>query len=775
VVVVWLTVVVAVGAVSAVVGSGFRSEFSLPDVESRQGYEILEDRFGGQGTGELGTIVFRAEQGVQTPEVRAVMESFLEQVDAIEGLVVTSPYQPGGEFQTAFAGPDAGRIAFATVEVPRDTSIEEAAALTARIRDLAPDLEGLQVELGGQVFAEFEPPDSELLGLAFAIFILVLAFGSVLAMGLPIGVALAGIGAGSAFVVLLSKVVTMPDFTTTLGLMIGLGVGIDYALFIVTRYRESLRHGDDVEASVTIAIDTAGRAVTFAGTTVVISLLGMLLMGVTFVQGLAIGASLVVAATMVASVTLLPALLGFVGTRVEVTRWRGLVAAALVALTLVGVALSVEPLVLGLPVAAVVLAAGFAVAPLRREVRRRPPKPLRRTVAYRWSRVVQRHPWSAAAGGAGLLVLLALPVLGLRMGFSDEGNYPAETSTRRAYDLLAAGFGPGFNGPLLLASDLPAGTDPAVLDGVTEAIRGTDGVALASPPTLNDPDEPTAVLWRVIPTTAPQDAATDELVERLREETLPAATAGTGLDVAVTGSVAIGIDFADYLGARLPLFFGVVLTLSFVLLMLVFRSLLVPAKAVVMNLLSIGAAYGVVVALFQWGWLSGLFGVGEGAPIEPFVPMMMFAIVFGLSMDYEVFLLSRIREEYDRTGDPVDSVADGLAATARVITAAAAIMVFVFGSFLLESNRVVKLFGMGLAVAVLLDATVVRMLLVPATMELLGARNWWLPRWLDRLLPRVDVEGSGDEDLADLVAELEAGGGGDGSADASRRQPEPVP
>jgi len=773
VVVAWLGAVVVVSTVSGVAGNGFRSEFSLPDVESRRGFEILDERFGGQGAGWVGTIVFRAEQGVQDPQVRSVMEPFLQQVDAIEGLTVTSPYAPGAEFQTAFGGSEAGRIAFATVEVPRSTSNGQAAALAAEIRDLAPELDGLQIELGGEVFAEFEPPDSELLGVAFAIFILVLAFGSVLAMGLPIGVALAGIGVGSGLVALLSNVVTMPDFTTTLGLMIGLGVGIDYALFIVTRYRESLRHGDSVEASVTIAIDTAGRAVTFAGTTVVISLLGMLLMGVTFVQGLAVGASLVVASTMIASITLLPALLGFVGQRVEVTRWRGLIAAALVAAALVGVALSVQPLVLGLPLAAVVLAAGFALAPLRREVPRRTPRPLRRTVAYRWSRVVQHHPWLAASIGAGLLVVLALPVLGLRMGFSDEGNYPAETSTRKAYDLLAAGFGPGFNGPLLLATELPAGTDPAVLEGVTEALRSTDGVALASPPTLNDPAAPTAVLWRVIPTTAPQDEATEELVERLRDETLPTATAGTGLDVAVTGTVAVGIDFSTYLGGRLPLFFGVVLTLSFVLLMLVFRSLLVPLKAVVMNLLSIGAAYGVVVALFQWGWFSGVVGVGEGAPIEPFVPMMMFAIVFGLSMDYEVFLLSRIREEYDRTGDPVDSVADGLAATARVITAAAAIMVFVFGSFVLEPNRVVKLFGTGLAVAVLLDATVVRMLLVPATMELLGARNWWLPGWLDRLLPRVSVEGAGDEDLLDLASEVE--GAGEGPSEPAHRQPEPVP
>jgi RND superfamily putative drug exporter len=345
-------------------------------------------------------------------------------------------------------------------------------------------------------------------------------------------------------------------------------------------------------------------------------------------------------------------------------------------------------------------------------------------------------------------------VLGLRLGFSDQGNDPAGTTTRQAYDLLAEGFGPGFNGPLVAVAELPSGAPTGELDAVTTALRDTPGVAFASPAILNDDAAPTAAMWRVVPTTSPQDEATVELVHHLRDDVVPAATAGTGLDVNVTGQVAIQIDFSDYLGARLPLFFGVVLGLSFLLLMTVFRSVLVPLKAVVMNLLSIGAAYGVLVMIFQWGWLSGPLGI-EGAPIEPFMPMMLFAIVFGLSMDYEVFLLSRVKEEWDRTGDAHTSVADGLAATARVITAAAAIMVFVFGSFLLESNRVIKLMGAGLGIAVLLDATVVRMLLVPATMELLGDRNWWLPRWLDRILPHLDVEGPSTEGAGDAEPEEE--------------------
>ena len=628
-------------------------------------------------------------------------------------------------------------------------------AIGDEIRAEMPDVDGIRVELGGQAFAEFEVPSSEALGIGFAIIVLIFAFGSVLAMGLPIGVALAGIVSGSMIAGLLSKVVDMPDFTSTIGVMIGLGVGIDYALFIVTRFRENLHKGHSIEESTMIAMNTAGRAVVFAGSTVVVSLLGMLIMQLSFISGMAIGMAVVVAMTLVASLTLLPALLGFAGERVELTRWRGLIAAGLIAVGLVGVGLGIPALVvITVPVAIVVLLAGFAFAPLRKPVLERQRKPLRETLAYRWSRVIQHRPWTAVLVGTAALVVLALPVLGLRLGFSDEGNYPADTTTRQAYDLLADGFGPGFNGPLSLATEVPPGTDAATLQAVTDAIAADPGVAFVSDPITNDEADPTAALWRVVPTTAPQDAETTDLVNRLRDDVLPAATAGTGLDVAVAGGVAIGVDFTDYLSARLPYFFAAVLGLSFLLLMVVFRSVLVPLKAVIMNLLSIGAAYGIVVAVFQWGWGSSLLDI-EGAPIEPFVPMMLFAIVFGLSMDYEVFLLSRVREEWDRTGDSRTSVADGLASTARVITAAAAIMVVVFGSFIGESDRVVKLFGLGLSIAVLIDATIVRMLLVPATMELLGDRNWWLPRWLDRTLPRVHIEAPPDLDaeLAQLDEE----------------------
>jgi RND superfamily putative drug exporter len=468
-------------------------------------------------------------------------------------------------------------------------------------------------------------------------------------------------------------------------------------------------------------------------------------MGLQFINGLATGAAVTVLITMLASVTLLPAFIGFAGHRIEVTRWRGIIAAGLVSLALLGVGLQLQPLLVAAPLAVVVLLAGFAVAPLKRELPRRAVKPVSETVAYRWSHFIQRHPWPVALATAAVLILMTLPVTGMRLGFSDESNFPEDSTTRQAYELIADGFGPGANGPLTVVAETAGPQDLQAMVVLTDAIGSADGVATAAGPIPSDPADPAAsgaALIRVIPETGPQDAATESLVTELREEVTPSAVGDTDLEVFVTGSVAAQIDFSDYLTQRLPFFFGAVLLLSFLLLMMVFRSLLVPLKAVVMNLLSIGGAYGIVVVIFQWGWGAELFNTA-GGPIEPFIPMMMFAIVFGLSMDYEVFLLSRVKEEYDRTGDAANSVADGLATTARVITAAAAIMVVVFGSFVLEDNRIIKMMGVGLATAVLLDASLVRMLLVPATMELLGDRNWWLPRWIDRILPTIQVEGGG--------------------------------
>jgi RND superfamily putative drug exporter len=732
-------------ALAAAGGADTDADFSLPNVESKRGTDILTDAFGGQGAGFGGSIVFKAEQGVDDPEVQEAIDGVLAKVADLDGVVrVASPYDEGGERQIATVSPFEDNIAYAPVDFDPDVTEGDLVAIGEDARAAVDDVkvDGLEVELGGAAFAEFEAPSSEALGLAFAIFILILAFGSVLAMGLPVGVAIAGIMGGTILAGFISFVIHPPSFASIFGLMIGLGVGIDYALFIVTRYRENLHAGYDTRQAVSIAIDTAGRAVLFAGTTVVISLLGMVIMGLSFVTGLAVACATVVALTMVASVTLLPALLGFAGPKVEVTRVRGLVAAAFVALGLVGAGLGIGPLAgIGFLLAIMTIIVGFFAAPLKREVDRTSKKPLRETTAYRWSRMIQHRPWPFVLVGVVVLLVLATPILGLRLGFSDEGTYPEDTTTRKAYDLLADGFGPGYNGALMLVAEMPDGATEDDFQGILDAVADDPGVAQVNPPFVSE--DGSAIAAEVLPTTAPQDEATTDLVDRIRNDVIPPAEDGTGYDVAVSGAVAINADFAHYLSQRLLYFLAAVLVLSFLLLMVVFRSVLVPLKAVIMNLLSIGAAYGVIVAGFQWGWLGGILNF-DNAPIEAWIPMMLFAIVFGLSMDYEVFLLSRVKEEWLRTGDSRTSVADGLAATARVITAAALIMVFVFGAFLLEPDRVTKLMGVGLATAVLLDATIVRMLLVPATMELLGDRNWWIPKWLDRILPNIDVEGHGD-------------------------------
>ncbi|HET9600346.1 MAG TPA: MMPL family transporter, partial [Acidimicrobiales bacterium] len=500
----WIVGIFILGGLVSAVGTGYRSDFSLPDVESKRGFDILDERFGGQGGGQVGNIVFQAEQGVEDPAVRETMEPFLAEVAQIQNVqAVKSPYDPANPGQIS----QSGAIAFAEIEAPFDATFEETVEVGRQIREAMPTLQGLRIELGGQSFAEFEVPSSEALGIGFAIIILIIAFGSVLAMGLPIGVALAGIFSGSILTGLLSQVVSMPDFAQTIGVMIGLGVGIDYALFIVTRFRENLHKGHSVESSTLVAMETAGRAVLFAGTTVVISLMGLLIMQLSFISGMAIGMATVVAMTLLASLTLLPALLGFAGERIEVTRRRGLIAAGLVAVGLIGVGLGI-PALMGVmvPIAVIVLLASLAVPPLRKRVLEREPKPLRETLSYRWSRVIQRRPWPAVILGTVVLLLLAVPILSLRLGFSDEGNYPEDTTTRQAYDLLAEGFGPGFNGPLVLASELPQGFADADLQGVTDAIQADEGVQFVSQAFTNE--DGTAALWRVIPTTAPQDSET---------------------------------------------------------------------------------------------------------------------------------------------------------------------------------------------------------------------------------------------------------------------------
>ncbi|MXW89839.1 MAG: MMPL family transporter [Acidimicrobiaceae bacterium] len=751
-VVTWLLILFAILGAARNLGEAYSGDLAIAGTESHDGNDLLKRHFSGAGAGPGGTIVFRAEQGVDDPAVRAAMDDLFDRVRALEETSLISPYDPlVGPLRIARDGPEAGRIAYADVSLEPGTSGTEAQDMGRTIEGLIEELDlhsidGLDVQVGGIWFAELRPPESEAIGLAFAVFILIAVLGSVVAMGVTVGAALVTVGIGAAAIIAFSNFMTVPDFAPAIGLMIGLGVGIDYALFIITRYRDALGEGHGREQALVVALDSAGRSVIFAGATVVVSLLGMLFIGIPFVTGFGVAAAATVAVVMVGSVTLLPSLIVLLGDRMTVTRVRGMVAAVLLSVSLFGFGAGIEPLAGALPAAIIVLVIGLFGRdrnPLRRRLEPRQVRPLRETGWYRLSRTVQARPWVFAVGGTLLLLLLAAPVLALRFGFADESNYAAETTTRKAYDLLVDGFGVGANGPLLVVTEVSGSSQMAELNRLGQALAATDGVVFVSPAIPNSPLAPTAAAIEVRPATGPQAAETEELVKHLRAAVIPAATAGTGLEPAITGLVAVKADVSDFLKSRTAVFFIAVLGASFLLLMAVFRSLVVPLKAVIMNMLSIGAAYGVLVAVFQWGWLGGLVGVEPG-PIEPFMPMMLFAVLFGLSMDYEVFLLSRMKEEFERTGDAVNSVADGLAATARVITAAALIMVFVFGSFVLEDQRAIKMFGLGLAAAVAVDASLVRMLIVPSTMELLGARNWWLPAWLDRILPNLDVEGSAE-------------------------------
>jgi RND superfamily putative drug exporter len=730
----WIGILVVVSIVAnGIVGADYRADMNLPDSESRQVQQQLEAANPNRA-GTNGQIVFESQQGVDDPAVRAAMSNLFTEVDELQHVDVTSPYSPEGANQISRSHP----IAFAELQVA-DLDYNDVVDLGNKIQDLGDQVhvDGLKIEYGGDMFSTFEMPESEALGLLAAIIILLIAFGSILAMGLPIVTALFGLGTGVALTVLVSHVQSMPNFAPQLTAMIGLGVGIDYALFIVTRYREGLHAGLNTEDATAAAIDTSGRAVLFAGATVIISLLGLYVMGLAFVRGLATGAALGVLVMMAAAITLLPALIGFAGKRIEVTRYRGAVGMLVVTVGLLLAVLFKQGAfalagILGLILVLVgskTFAKGLAKEVPHRRMRSREEEPW-----YRWSRVIQHRPWPAFVIGLLVLLLLAVPVLSLRMGFGDTGNLNKDQTPRRAYDLLAEGFGPGFNGPIIVTVAGSAARDQGALASFADDLRNTQDVAAVNNPI---PVADDLALIQVYAKSAPQDAATTSLVHRLRDNVVPA----SNLDARVGGFNAASIDFAGYLSGRLPWLIGAVLILSFFLLMVVFRSLLVPLKAVIMNLLSIGAAYGVVVAVFQWGWGASLIGVDREGPIEAWAPMMLFAIVFGLSMDYEVFLLSRMKEEWDRTHDNANAVADGLASTARVITAAALIMVSVFSAFVLGDDRSLKLFGLGLAVAVFIDATVVRMVLVPATMELLGDRNWYFPKWLDRILPRVHIEG----------------------------------
>ncbi len=704
--VIWIVAFLGIVTLGNVAGGDYASDFSLPGSESQHALDLLKARFPTESGGTV-EIVFKADRGVNDPEVKQAMEGYLAKVRKLPRVAaVSDPYQ---EEDGAPAISRDGTIAFARVDFGvRSEDVPKSEAL--RLEDLGRAIErpGLQIEFGGDVIqsAQQEPPGgAELVGVIAAVIILLITFGSLLAMGLPILSALFGIGIGVALVFLFANLISVPNFTAQIASMIGIGVGIDYALFIVTRYRQGLHEGRTPEEATIVALTTAGRAVVFAGTIVVISLLGLLLMGFKFVQGIAVGAAAAVFVTMLASITLIPAMLGFVGRNID--------------------RLHIPRL-------------------------RRTENVSRQGFWYRWSRLIQRRPVATGLVGLVSLVALTLPLFSMRLGAADAGNDPTHLSTRRAYDLLSEGFGPGFNGPLLLAARIPGQQGLQVLGDLRRDIQGTPGVAAVTPPFPNATMD--AAVMRIYPTTAPQDSATTDLVRTLRDRMIPQATRGTGVQVLIDGETAFFVDFAAKIGQRLPILIGVVILLSFVLLMMVFRSIVVPLKAAVMNLLSIGAAYGVIVAVFQWGWGAHLIGVDKQGPIESWVPMMMFTILFGLSMDYEIFLLSRVREEYLRTRDNGLAVANGVASTGRVITAAAVVMIAVFMSFVVGFDlRQVKEIGLGLAIAILVDATLVRMVLVPATMELLRDANWWFPRWMQRRVPRIGVEGAPEELDAELA------------------------
>jgi len=705
----WIAALVGVGALASGAGTDYKSNFSLPGTQSQKAADLLEREFPAQ-SGDLDQIVLHARAGsLGAPAIRARVAPMLARISALPHVAsVGSPYDRGARGGAISRD---GRIGFATVAFDRRSNELPKPAIR-RVIDTAREAASpaLQVELGGQAIEQAErtpPAATEAIGLAAAIVVLLITFGSLVAMGLPVLTALFGLGTGLALVGALSNAVDMADFSPQLAAMIGLGVGIDYALFIVTRFREAFRaNGGRVEEATLTAMDTAGRAVAFAGVTVVISLLGMMLLGVAFLYGVAIAASLAVLFVLVASLTLTPALLGFLGRRVARPGRLARRRRAADAESGEGAIVTGEP--------------------------------ARESVWGRWAGFVARRRWACALAGVVILLAACAPALGLRLGHSDAGNNPAGNTTRKAYDLLAKGFGPGFNGPLMIVATVPPGGGPAELGELRAAVARTPGVAAVAPPRLA-PSGRVATLT-AYPATSPQSPAVETLVRHLRSDVLPPIAHASGSTVVVGGVTAAFIDIADVFAGRLPVFIGVVVLLSALLLLVVFRSLLIPLQAAFMNLLSIGAALGLVVAVFQDGWLSGLTGIEPG-PIEAFLPVMLFAIVFGLSMDYEVFLVSRIHEEWARGGDASAAVRGGLARTGRVVTAAATIMVLVFASFILGGERVIMMFGFGLAAAVFIDAFVIRVLLLPAVLEILGERTWRLPPWLDRVLPHLAVEG----------------------------------
>ena len=706
----WVVLLFGVNAIAQSAGTSYSNNFTIPNSDAQRAADLLGKSFKAQ-SGDRDTIVFKTSTGnVSDPAVKEPMQATFAKVAKLPHVKeVISPYSSEAAGKAISKN---GQIAFATVVFDEKANLLPKSA-PEKVVTVAREAgtPTLQVELGGQAIEATQQAGFGLstgVGLLAAIVVLLLTFGSVVAMGLPIVTALFGLGTGLGLIALFTHVVDTPEFSSELAAMIGLGVGIDYALFILTRFREAYKTPgptfENSRESVVQAIDTAGRAVLFAGSTVVIALLGMMLLGVSFLYGVAISASIGVLMVMLASLTLLPALLTIAGKRVARPSRRARRRA------------EKEPAAPE-PTDAVGIAAGAGW--------------------LRWAAFVQRHPRVIAAASASLMLVIAAPAIALRLGSSDAANDPSNQTTHRAYELLASGFGPGFNGPLLVAAKVPSGSSAGLAE-LKKEIEATPGVAAVATPVSNASGDVATIT--VYPNSSPQAYATTQLVEQLRNHVIPPLASKSGLTVYVGGVTAGSVDFAKTLGHKLPLFIGVVVLLSALMLMIVFRSLLIPLQAAVMNLLSIGASLGVIVAIFQWGWFGGVFGVQQG-PIESFIPVMLFAIVFGLSMDYEVFLVSRIHERWTITKDNRRAVGEGLALTGRVVTAAAAIMICVFLSFMLGEDRIIKEFGLSLASAVFLDALVVRCLLLPATLTLLGAATWRIPAWLDRILPHINVEG----------------------------------
>ncbi len=701
-VLIWLLALGGTAAAAVTAGTAYSNNYEVPGTESGKANDLLREGFHGQG-GDTDTIVWRApeHQNARTPDIEQRMTRALEAVAALPGVgSVAGPYGPGPE-SAARISPD-GRTAYAVVtfDQPADSVPKaQARAVVDTAKNSTTEAGGLQVELGGRAIQLTEAPTAhlaEVIGVAVAALVLFLAFGSFAASLLPIATALVSVGTAYFGITLLGHAMPVADFAPMLGTLIGLGVGIDYALFIVTRHRKGLMRGLPVEEAAAGAVATTGRAVVFAGLTVCIALLGMLVLRLNFLNGVAIAACVTVVLTVAASVTLLPALLSLIGMR----------------------ALSGRE---------------------RRRLAAEGPQPERTSgFAARWSAFVERHPKLLGAVATAVMVVLALPTLSLHLGTSDQGNNPAGSTTRQAYDLLADGFGPGANGPLAVVARLDGAGDRLAVDRLEQALRTTPGVASTGPAVFNRSGD-TAVLT-VVPDSAPQSRATSHLVDTLRQDVIPRAGQGSSMEVHVGGVTAAYDDFAEVIIGKLPLFVGVVIALGCVLLLLAFRSIGIPLKAAAMNVAAVASSFGVVVAIFQWGWGSERLGLGSAGPIEPFLPVIMVSVLFGLSMDYQVFLVSRMYEEWLETGDNRRAVRVGLAETSRVINSAAVIMISVFLAFVLSGDRIIAMFGIALAAAVALDAFVLRTLLVPALMHMLGGANWWLPAWLDRRLPRISIE-----------------------------------